>query len=121
MKILIVDDDISILSSLKIAMEMEGHQVSVLSEADKTLDLAIKFRPDIIIIDFLLSGITGSHISRQIRSNHTTKKIPIIMISAHPTAVEYAKVTGINSFISKPFELDKLLSEIIKLSSFAKT
>ena len=116
MKLLIVDDDLSILSSLKVAMEMEGHEAFIISEGDKTLKSAIKNKPDVIIVDFLLSGITGSHISREIRSNKRTKNIPIIMVSAHPSAIEYAKASGVNSFIAKPFELDQLLAEITKVS-----
>lgn len=119
MKLIIIDDDYSILESLKLALEIEGCQVSVLAQGQKAYNFIKKNKPDIIILDFLLSGITGDKIAEKLKSDQDTKNIPIIMLSAHPSAFKYAKLSGVDSFLSKPFELEELLSEIGKYS-FAK-
>ncbi len=111
-KILVVDDDLSILEALKIGIESEGHVVIAISDGEKTYETARKFTPDLILLDYLLSGKDGQEIIEELRSENDTKKIPIIMLSAHPSAEKSAKASGADEFISKPFEFDNLIKVI---------
>lgn len=117
MKVLVVDDDLTILEALKTAMEFNDYQVEAISHGEKTVQLAQKLKPDIILLDFLLSGIDGCEITKSLRSHPDTKNIPVIMLSAHPEAKKIANKIGINTFLSKPFELDELFQKIKILTS----
>ena len=71
--------------------------------------------PNLIILDYLLSGIDGKQIARYLKSDKKTQAIPIIMFSAHPFAKKELKDAGVEGFITKPFELNDLLIKIKKL------
>jgi DNA-binding response OmpR family regulator len=115
MKILVVDDDLSILEALKSAMEIFNYEVEAISRGEKAVSCAKKIKPNIIILDYLLSGIDGRQITKELKRYPETKNIPIIMLSAHPQAPELAKSIGINEFIAKPFDLDELLNKVSSL------
>jgi two-component system alkaline phosphatase synthesis response regulator PhoP len=117
MKILVVDDDLSILESIQCALESQNYQVVALSQGKNAHEKAKLVKPDLIILDYLLSGITGYDISKQLHSDNETKNIPIIMISAHPEVSKSFKTYDINRFLAKPFELDQLLQQITELST----
>jgi len=114
-KILIIDDDTSILESLGLCLQDFGFDVKTLEKVESFDDFFQGFFPDLIILDYLLSGIDGKQIAKHLKGNKETKKIPIIMFSAHPFAKKELKDSGTEGFITKPFELDDLLKKIKKL------
>lgn len=113
-KILVVDDDFSILEALKVGIESEGYEVMAISDGEKTYESVKKFNPNLILLDYLLSGKDGQEIVRELKSKRETKNIPVIMLSAHPSADKCAQECGADGFIPKPFEFDHLLEVIEK-------
>ncbi len=111
-KILIVDDDVDILESLSALLDAEGYETLSTLKGEETYKLIRSFKPDLLIVDLLLSGRDGAQITSDLRNNESTKNIPIIMISAHPSAKDKALTAGANDFVAKPFETDNFL-EII--------
>lgn len=111
-KILIVDDDESILDALSFVLEDEGYVVETTQIARETYRKISKFQPDVILLDVLLSGEDGRVICKKLKTNKETKSIPIIMISAHPTAAKSTLEVGANAFVAKPFELGDLTEKI---------
>src|SRR5690348_10989164 len=111
-KILVIDDDESILEALKIALESEGHEVFAFSEGTDVYEKTLTITPDIIFLDLLMSGKDGAEIARELKSSDSTKSIPIVMLSAHPNAEKAAKESGANHFLAKPFEYMDLLKVI---------
>jgi len=107
-KILIVDDDPSILDILKIVFERAGYEVIIESDGQAILDNRYEI-PDIILLDRFLSGIDGLDICRHLKNNLFTKHIPVIMVSASPDIAVTAKTAGANRFIEKPFEIAEIL------------
>jgi DNA-binding response OmpR family regulator len=116
-KVLIVDDDESILEALKIAIETEGYSVEIQSSGENVVTHASTYCPNLILLDFLLSGMDGSTILQELKNNKDTDKIPVIMISAHPHAGKSASDAGADGFLPKPFDLEELLSVVAKYIS----
>ena len=107
-KILIVDDDIDILEPLELLLESEGYVVDTTTKGDQTFTKVVSFAPDLILLDVLMSGSDGRMICKKLKSEAQTKKIKIVMMSAHPTAKADAKGSDADDFIAKPFEIDDL-------------
>ena len=115
-KILIIDDDIDILDAMKITLESEGYDVTISEKGEYVENISEdNALPDLIIIDVLLSGKDGRIICKKLKSEKVTKNIPIIMISAHPSAEKSITNVGANEFLAKPFDIDVLLQKINNL------
>ena len=111
-KILVIDDDLDILSVMEILLSMRGYNVEVTAKGENTFPKIETFKPDLILLDVLISGYDGRVICKQLKSNEETKHIPIIMFSAHPGAAATIADYGANDFISKPFDVDHLLKKV---------
>lgn len=114
-KIIIVDDDMGILDAISLILEDAGYTILAISDGNKIFKKIENFTPDIILLDVLLSGSDGRVICKQLKDNPQTKTIPIVMISAHPTAKLTIKDYGANAFLPKPFEAKELLKIITKM------
>lgn len=115
MKILIIDDDIDALRILQKILTKENHEVEILSQWHDTFSLVKTFQPQVILLDILLSGIDGRHISKQLKSNDQTRNIPIILITANPDIAKNIGTSGADDFLEKPFTKEELISKIEKL------
>lgn len=111
-KVLVVDDDQDILDAIQMILQISGYESRATLRADEMDAKLQEFSPDVIILDMLLSGYDGREICKKLKAASTTKNIPIIMTSAHPSAKESVKKCGADSFIPKPFSVDGLLTEI---------
>ena len=113
-RILVVDDDIDILSVMEIILSMKGFEVEVNSRGENTLPKIDSFKPDLILLDVLISGYDGRVICKQLKADIKTKHIPVIMFSAHPSAASTISDYGADDFISKPFDVDNLINKVNK-------
>ena len=113
-KILIIDDDQDILEPLSLILEEEGYQIATTPKGEMTYEKVDEFKPDLILLDLLLSGSDGRKICRNLKADKNKKHIPVIMMSAHPGAENDSKTCGADGFIAKPFETKDLLSLIKK-------
>jgi DNA-binding response OmpR family regulator len=116
-KILVVDDDPDILDALQLTLEDADYQVTTTEKAEYAENLRDTNGglPDMIILDVLLSGKDGRLICQKLKSQETTRHIPILMISAHPNAQHSVKAVGADAFLAKPFDIDELLAKIDEL------
>ena len=115
MKILIIDDDVDALRILQKILTKENHEVEILSQWHDAFTLVKTFQPQVILLDILLSGIDGRHISKQLKSNDQTRNIPIILITANPDIAKNIGTSGADDFLEKPFTKEELISKIEKL------
>ncbi|GAC1378800.1 MAG: hypothetical protein NVSMB45_00150 [Ginsengibacter sp.] len=113
-KILVVDDDLDILVVMEILLNMKGFEVEVTPKWEHALEKIRVFKPDLILLDVLISGNDGRTICRKLKSQEETKAIPIIMFSAHPSAEATISEYGANDFIAKPFDVNDLIIKIKK-------
>jgi DNA-binding response OmpR family regulator len=119
-RILVVDDDTDILSVMEILLTMKGFEVEVTAKGENTIPKINSFKPDLILLDVLISGHDGRTICKQLKSDKATQHIPVIMFSAHPGAAATIADYGANDFIAKPFDVSHLLKKVneqLKISS----
>lgn len=76
------------------------------------VDMVKKIKPDVLITDVLMAGVSGSTLVKEVRSLPEGKNLKIIMMSASPKIEEIAREAGVDSFISKPFDISDLLDKI---------
>lgn len=113
-KILVIDDDMDILEALKELLEIFGYAVVATPRAEAALQTVEKYQPDVLLLDVLLSGNDGRVITQELRQHKSTRQLPIILISAHPSAAQSAYASGADEFVAKPFDMDTLLGTIEK-------
>ena len=112
-KILIVDDEPEMLDLLKIHLGNNKYDIVSAMEGESCLKTAASEKPDIIILDLLLPGISGIEACRRLKENDDTKDIPIIMLTAAGNDMASKGLEkGAVSFITKPFDISNLLSKI---------
>jgi DNA-binding response OmpR family regulator len=111
-KVVLVDDDPDILEAIQAMLEDEGYLVVTTDRGEEVEAISLSERPDLIVLDMLLSGKDGREIARQLKSQEGTRDIPILMLSAHPRAAKEAQTFEVNDFLAKPFEMDDLLAKV---------
>lgn len=113
-KILVVDDDPDIRIMIKMMLEYNGYNVAVTERADAAEQMLRTGDYDLSIMDMLLSGMNGVDICVHLKQDPVVKKIPIIMISAHPNARSLCLEAGAEDFIAKPFDMQEMLTMVDK-------
>jgi len=110
-KILLVEDERSIAEGLKISLEAEGFQVAWAKDGTEALGAWERARPDLIVLDLMLPGVSGTEVCRTIRAR---SDVPIIMLTARDTEVD--RVVGLeigaDDYLTKPFSTRELIARI---------
>lgn len=111
-KILLVDDDIDILSVVKILLTQNDFKVQAISDW-KTINQSIAtFHPDLILLDISLGGADGRDICRGLKDSKETRHIPVILFSAIYDLQNNLKECRAEAFLSKPFDTYRLIDTI---------
>src|SRR5947209_14473278 len=113
-KLLVVDDEPDILEFLQVILEEEGYEVLTSTKGQYLEQLQNGGLPDLILLDVFLSGKDGREIVKHLKSQEETKYIPVIMLSAHPSAEQTARAAGADDFLAKPLNISELLARIEK-------
>jgi len=115
-KILLVEDEKDHIQIIELILEIGGHESLVAESAEDGIKLAQDEKPDLIIMDMLLPGITGLEAIRELKKSPDTSNIPVIALTAiGKSDVEKAcREAGVCEFISKPYEKKDLLEKIAK-------
>lgn len=111
-KILVVEDDEDIRNLVLFNLEMTGEYELLSSDnGEDALVLAQKHIPALVILDVMLPGIDGFEVCRQLKSNSTTRKIPIVMLTARSDDNDVVKgfELGVEDYLRKPFSSMKIL------------
>ena len=114
-KILVIDDDPDIGIMMKMMLEYKGYDALVSERADDAMQTLSNDKIDLIIMDMLLSGVNGVDVCTELKKDAKTINIPIVMISAHPSAKSMCLDAGADDFISKPFDMQEMLTRISRL------
>lgn len=114
-KILIVDDDQTIGLMLKDILEFNNHKVFVSQEPRKTKENIVNYEPELILLDKLISGVDGTEVCADLKSDEEFAGIPIIMMSALHNVNDICKEAGATGFLAKPFDMTSLTELIDKV------
>jgi len=110
-RILVIDDDPTILDFIGMGLRYEGYQVEAAEDGRSGLELARRRRPDLLILDLMLPGLDGIELCRKLR---TESDIPIIMLTARGEVDD--RVLGLESgaddYLPKPFKFKELLARV---------
>ncbi|MFP6576143.1 MAG: response regulator [Pirellulaceae bacterium] len=114
--ILVVDDDIEIGKSVRYALESKGYRVLNATDGNQGLALAETEDPDLIILDMMMPKRSGFLVLEKLRRS---RPVPtrIIMITANEgnRHKEYAEMLGVDDYIRKPFQMNRLLESVERL------
>jgi DNA-binding response OmpR family regulator len=113
-KILIVDDEVDLVETVRFPLEMEGYHVLVSYNGEDALNQARKENPDLILLDLMLPKLDGYKVCRLLKFDDRYKHIPILMLTAKTQDKDkiLGMETGANEYITKPFEMDDLLKKV---------
>ena len=117
-RILLVDDDSDILTSMQAAFEPTGAVIETASNGNKAVELAEKNLPDLVVLDMMLPGRSGFLVLEKIKSKKPKNAKPfVIMITGNQGGRHkmYAESLGVSEYFNKPVKLDKLIATAEKL------
>jgi DNA-binding response OmpR family regulator len=113
-KILIVEDEAALSDLIRSHLEKEGHQVEQALEGRQALAAAERARPDLVILDWMLPGLDGLAVCRELRRKHL---MPILMLTARGDVAD--RVTGLqvgaDDYLGKPFSIVELAARVTSL------
>jgi DNA-binding response OmpR family regulator len=113
-KILIVDDEVDLVETVRFPLEIEGFDTLVSYNGEDALNQARNEKPDLIILDLMLPKLDGYKVCRLLKFDERYKHIPILMLTAKTQEKDkiLGKETGADEYITKPFEMDYLLEKV---------
>ncbi len=112
--ILIVEDEADLATLMRYNLEAEGFRVLAALSGDEAAELMRETLPDLILLDWMLPGLSGIELCRRWRAREETARIPIIMITARGEEEERVRglATGADDYVVKPFSVPELVARI---------
>ena len=113
-KIFIVEDELDFLSTLRERLESEGYVVATAVDGERALGKIPEEKPDLILLDIMLPEMNGYQVCRELKCNPETETIPVVVVTAKSQESDkfWAKETGADDYLTKPFEMEELLQKI---------
>lgn len=114
-KILIVDDDPQVTMLLKRYFDSKRFEVVAVNQSSKAMSTARLMHPDLFILDLMMPAPDGFELCRQLRADPDFAQTPILIITAMDISNSKATSFGANDYLSKPFNLDEIMTKINQL------
>lgn len=113
-RVLVIEDDVSIQEVLRYSLVQAGFNVQIVGSAEEAQKAVASVLPDVVLVDLMLPGMSGSAFARQLRQNPRTRELPMIMVTAR--ADESDRVAGLeigaDDYLPKPFSPRELVARI---------
>lgn len=116
--ILIADDEKDLRMLIEITLEDPSYRIVTAADGVEALEQIQQFRPDLVILDWMMPGLNGQEVISRLRQNPTTAGIPVVLLTANDCREDEARAQalGIVAYLVKPFsplELLKLVGEVL--------
>lgn len=113
-KVMVVEDEEALSELLKYNLEAEGYEVEIQSRGDEAEIRLRETVPDLLLLDWMLPGLSGIELCRRIRLRSETETLPIIMLTARSEESERVRglATGADDFVVKPFSVPELMARV---------
>ncbi len=113
-RVLIVEDEAPLAEILRYNLEAEGHRASHAATAEEAEIIIDEDRPDLIVLDWMLPGISGIEFCRRLRAKTATRAIPIVMLTARGEEGDRIRglATGADDYVVKPFSVPELMARV---------
>lgn len=121
-KILIVEDEESLGLLLRYNLEAEGYDVEICTRGDDAEIRLKESQPDLLVLDWMLPGVSGIELCRRLRNRDESKTLPIVMLTARGEESERIRglSTGADDYVVKPFSVPELMARVRALLRRAK-
>ena len=121
-RIMVVEDEEALTELLRYNLEGDGYDVETVMRGDDADTRLKEHIPDLIVLDWMLPGISGIELCRRLRSRPATAQLPIIMLTARGEETDRVRglATGADDYIVKPFSVPELLARVAALLRRAK-
>ncbi|MGR3364440.1 MAG: phosphate regulon transcriptional regulator PhoB [Maritimibacter harenae] len=112
--VLLVEDEPAQREILRYNLSSEGYDVSIAENGDDAMVLVDEIGPDLILLDWMLPGVSGIEICRRVKTRRDTSDIPVIMLSARSDEMDRVRglETGADDYMVKPFSVQELMARI---------
>jgi DNA-binding response OmpR family regulator len=114
-RVLVVDDDPDLVEACRLVLEEAGHIVETITDASRTTAVAKAWSPDVVLLDWVLEGLTGGEVLRALRSDPYLADLPVIVMSALEAGDLRSRAVAADDYLPKPFQADALLARIARL------
>ena len=116
-EILIVEDEPGVVVAIQFLLQQQGHNVLVAERGEDALELVYKYKPDLVLLDIMLPGISGWEVCEIIRLNPDCCNIKIAFLTARGDESEITRglALGADAYITKPFSNEQLMAKINSL------
>ena len=113
-RILVIDDDPSLLQMVRVMLEREGHQVITAENGEEGFAAAVAQSPELAIVDVMMPTMSGYQVTRNLRSDRRTETLPILILTARSQQMDrqMALEAGANAHLIKPITSKELISRI---------
>lgn len=113
-RILVIDDDRSLLQMMQIMLQKAGHEPILVDNGEKGIEMALEAQPDMAIVDIMMPEVSGYDVCRRLRADPRTMTIPLLILTARsqPMDREMATEAGADDFVTKPVTLDDLINHV---------
>jgi two-component system, OmpR family, phosphate regulon response regulator PhoB len=113
-RVLVVEDEIDVGLLLSYNLEAEGYVVEGVARGDEAELRLAEHAPDLLILDWMLPGVSGIEICRRLRAREATRTLPIIMVSARREELERVRglAVGADDYVVKPFSVIELMARV---------
>src|SRR6185436_512069 len=118
-RILIVDDDQTILDLLVGLLTEEGYEVATATDGAKAFEVAQSFQPDTVVSDVVMPSVDGLELCRRLKAHDATAKIPVILISGNQKSPDdniHGLNAGADDYLSLPFRNEELMVKVARLA-----
>ncbi|MFT9144583.1 MAG: response regulator, partial [Acetobacter orientalis] len=112
--ILVVEDDPALSRLICYNLEKQGYEVRLATEGQAALDQVARRMPDLVLLDWMLPGVSGIEVCRRLREQAKTRTLPIIMLSARGQETDSVRGldTGADDYLVKPFGMEALFARV---------
>ena len=116
-RILIADDEPNIVISLEYMLKREGYAVTVARDGVQALEAILRERPDLVLLDVMMPGMSGFDVCQAVRANEAVKDTKILMLTAKGRDTDLAKGqgVGVDAYLMKPLSTRELARKIREL------
>src|SRR6516162_7434606 len=112
--ILIVEDEDALALLLRYNLEAEGYEIETVARGDEADLLLTESVPDLVILDWMLPGLSGIEICRRLRARERTRELPVIMVTGRSEEAERVRgfSVGADDYVVKPFSTPELMARV---------
>jgi DNA-binding response OmpR family regulator len=116
-RVLVCEDEPDILALIVTRLSREGHEVSTAADGAEGLRKVLEQPPDLVLIDWMMPGLTGLDVCRALRAHPEARTLPIMMLTARAqqSDIDAAFAAGVDDFLIKPFRSGELQARVAAL------